>query len=89
MPHVRRSARLADRDGLHARPCARIAEIARRSASEVTLAYGDATADAKSVLDLMMLTAAGGEELTVDANGRDAQAVVDRIVAVIEAQGEP
>jgi phosphotransferase system HPr (HPr) family protein len=89
MPHVRRSARLADRDGLHARPCARIAEIARRSASAVTLAHGDATADAKSVLDLMMLTAACGEELTVDAEGRDAQAVVDEIVAVLEAPGEP
>jgi phosphotransferase system HPr (HPr) family protein len=88
MAHVRRTARLADRDGLHARPCARIAELARRSASEVRLAHGDATADAKSVLELMMLTAACGDELTVDANGKDAETVVDRIVALIETPGE-
>lgn len=88
MPHVRRTARLADRDGLHARPCARVAEVARKASAAITITHGDAQADATSVLELMMLTAACGDELSVDAEGSDAEDAVARIVAVLEAPGE-
>jgi phosphocarrier protein len=78
-----RTVRVAAADGLHARPCARIAATAQASASTVRLEAGGATADARSVLDLLMLAAGGGSELTVRAQGPDAEAVVDRIARIV------
>ena len=80
---ARRTVRVAAADGLHARPCALVAAASQASASSVRLEAGDATADGKSVLDLLMLAATGGSEITVRAEGPDAEAVVDRIARIV------
>ncbi len=81
--YARRSARVADRDGLHARPCAQIAGCARRSRSDVFLECAGAKADAKSVLELLLLNAPHAAEVTVEATGPDAEDVASRIVEVV------
>jgi phosphotransferase system HPr (HPr) family protein len=60
-------------EDLHLRPMQAIAEAALRFTSEVTVIRGGQTADAKSILDLMMLATARGP-LEVRASGDDADA---------------
>jgi phosphotransferase system HPr (HPr) family protein len=65
--------------GLHARPSAAIAQIVRRSKSQVQFQRGRDTVDAANILELMMLGAVQGTELTLTASGPDAETVLDAI----------
>ena len=80
---------MPNEQGLHARPCTRLVEIANRFASEVTIRCDDTTANAKSVLALMTLAAPKGSELEIEAIGPDEQAAVDALAAeVVRGFGE-
>lgn len=77
---------LTNRMGLHARPSTQIATTASRFAAEVSLTKDDMTVDAKSVLELLMLAAECGSELTVRGEGSDAAEAVKAIAALIESR---
>jgi len=62
--------------GLHFRAAALVVRTLEEFASSVTISTGDATADARSVLDLMTLAAAQGTPVVVEAEGDDADAAV-------------
>lgn len=86
MPHAEKSVVLTNRMGLHARPSTQIATAASRFSADVTITKDDMTVDAKSVLELLMLAAECGSELTIQADGSDAQATVQTIAALIETR---
>lgn len=77
---------LTNRMGLHARPSTQIATTASRFASDVTIAKDDMSVDAKSVLELLMLAAECGSELTIRAEGSDAAAAVAAIAKLVETR---
>ncbi|MBN8526101.1 MAG: HPr family phosphocarrier protein [Planctomycetes bacterium] len=77
---------LTNRMGLHARPSTQIATTASRFSSDLTITKDDMTVDAKSVLELLMLAAECGSELTVRAEGDDAPAAVQAVVKLIETR---
>lgn len=81
----KKTARIADPHGIHARPAGLIAELAKSAASEVMVRFGDRTASAASPVGLLLLGAGYGDELTIEANGGDAEAVVTAIAARIES----
>ncbi len=64
--------RVANRQGLHARPAARLVREASRFASEILLVNGATKANAKSILDILSLAAAHGTSLELQASGSDA-----------------
>nr|WP_298460701.1 dihydroxyacetone kinase phosphoryl donor subunit DhaM [uncultured Cellulomonas sp.] len=89
VPHVdggppattaRGTAVLRNRLGLHARPAAQLARTA--SGFESTIAVNGA--DARSVLSLVALGAAGGQQLVVTACGPDAARAVRAVVGELE-----
>jgi phosphocarrier protein HPr len=86
MPHAEKTVVLTNRMGLHARPSTQIATAASRFNSDVTITKDDMSVDAKSVLELLMLAAECGSELTIQADGSDAQATVQAIAALIETR---
>jgi phosphocarrier protein HPr len=86
MPHAEKTVVLTNRMGLHARPSTQIATAASRFSSDVTITKDDMTVDAKSVLELLMLAAECGSELTIQADGSDAQATVQAIAGLIETR---
>lgn len=86
MPHAEKTVVLTNRMGLHARPSTQIATAASRFGSDVTITKDDMTVDAKSVLELLMLAAECGSELTIQADGSDAQATVQAIAGLIESR---
>jgi phosphocarrier protein len=57
--------------GLHARPSAKLTEVASGFASEVWLTRGEKRINAKSILGVMMLAAANGSELLLEVDGED------------------
>jgi phosphocarrier protein FPr/phosphocarrier protein len=71
--------------GLHARPAARIAESARRFASDVALVAVNRRASAKSPVGVMSLAIRHGDRISVVASGPDAEYAVIAIVELIES----
>jgi phosphocarrier protein HPr len=70
--------------GLHARPSAKVAQLATRFQSEVWLIKGTRRINAKSIMGVMMLAAAKGATLTIEATGPDedaAAAALQELVA--------
>ena len=71
--------------GLHARPAARLAAVAREFTADITLRANRREADAKSVAALLMLAAAQNTEVQISASGADEaealKAVVDFFAA--------
>jgi phosphocarrier protein len=75
-----------DELGMHARPAARLAQAARRYRSHITLEYEGATADAKSVLDILFLAAGHGASLTLRCIGEDAGEAAKALAALLNEQ---
>ena len=74
--------------GLHARPAGRLASVAGRFESEVTLGRGDEWVSGSSVLSILCLAATQGTVVRVRAEGADAEQAVMELGALIEADDE-
>ncbi len=72
--------------GLHARPSASFVQTASRFRSEIKVEKDGLVADGKSILDLMMLAAAQGTQVTVKARGADAQEAIKALGDLIEGR---
>ncbi len=71
--------------GLHARPSAKITQLASKFASEVWMSKGTRRINAKSIMGVMMLAAAKGSTLVIEAEGPDDQAAVDALAGLVAA----
>jgi phosphotransferase system HPr (HPr) family protein len=69
--------------GLHMRPIAAFAQMAGRFQSTVTVYFGGQSVNGKSILDLMLLGAVQGSELTLEAAGPDAEKALDALVILL------
>ncbi|MCS6986632.1 MAG: HPr family phosphocarrier protein [Sphingomonadaceae bacterium] len=77
--------RIGNRRGLHARASARFVTVASQFAATVTVAHGGHRVLGTSIMGLMMLGAAMGEEITLAAEGEDASAALAALVALVES----
>ena len=82
MPDIRLT--VLDPAGLHARPAAQFVRTASRFESRVTIRAGDRSADAKSLIALLGLTIRPQSQVTLAADGPDADAAV---AALLEELG--
>ena len=81
--NAERSVKIANRNGIHARPAAEIVKIAAKFKSEVVLIRDDLEVNGKSIMGVMMLAAEFGSTLDIRAAGEDADAAVDAIATCI------
>ena len=72
--------------GLHARPATRIVQTASRYRSEVTLSRDGQTANAKSVMGVLLLLCPKGSRVEVRAQGEDAGDAVTAIGALFASR---
>jgi multiphosphoryl transfer protein len=77
---------IPNRTGLHARPAAVLANLAKGFQSAIKLQVGDRQANARSVTAIMALEVAHGSKVQVVASGSDAAAAVEKLAGVL-AQG--
>lgn len=81
---VTRDICIKNSQGLHLRLACKVAEEAQRFACSIQLANEQQTADAKSVLDIILLAAGAGTSLQVRAHGADAGKALERIGRLLE-----
>lgn len=74
---------IPNRTGLHARPAAVLANLARSFQSQIKLQLGERQANARSVTAIMELEVPYGAKVQVVASGPDAQAAVDKLAEVL------
>ena len=74
--------------GLHARPAARIAALAKSYPGTITLALGGKSAKARSPVAIMGLNAKKGDRVDITATGERARDAVEAIAALISAGEE-
>lgn len=65
--------------GLEARPVALLVQVASRYESSIYVECEDKKVNAKSIMGMMSLGIAAGEEVTVIANGVDEEEAVENI----------
>ena len=82
-----RVAVLGARQGLHARPAARIVAAAASFRSTVVVVTADGQANAKSILELLALGAAPGSRLTIVATGDDENEAAATLAAILVDPG--
>jgi phosphoenolpyruvate-protein phosphotransferase len=69
--------------GLHARPAAVLANLAKSFASTITLQMGDRQVNARSITAIMALDVPRGAKVQVVARGVDARAAVEKLARVL------
>ena len=65
--------------GLEARPVARLVQVASQYDSSIYIECEEKKVNAKSIMGMMSLGLAAGEEITVSANGDDEEAAIENI----------
>lgn len=84
---AQRQAVVASRVGLHARPAATFVKAVTGSGVPVTITTGDSEpVDAGSILAVMTLGVRHGDEVTLEAEGDDAERVLDDLVRLLETE---
>ena len=89
MPTASRDIIVSNKLGLHARPAMQFVDVANQFSSSVVVKKGGeepAEADGKSVMQMIILAATEGTPLKIVAEGDDAQAAVDQLVALFESK---
>ncbi len=74
-----------NKTGLHARPAAVLASVAKSFRSEIKLQKGERSANARSVTSLLALEVLGGDKIVLIAKGPDAKEAIDKLSQLVTA----
>lgn len=85
MPEQTRTITIASAEGLHARPAAAFAQVAKAAGIPVTVAKANgARVNAASILAVLALGAGRGDVVTLSADGEGADAVLDELQRILD-----
>ena len=76
---VSKELKVTNESGIHARPAAAVVETCGKFQSHITFTKDDVKANAKSIMNIMLLAAEFGAVILVEADGSDEE---DALVAV-------
>lgn len=82
---IRESLEIINKLGLHARAAAKFTQTASRFKSEVWVEKNNRRVNAKSIMGVMMLAAAKGSIIEIEAHGEDEVAVVEALKSLVNA----
>jgi phosphocarrier protein len=80
-----RTVTVVNQLGLHARAAAKFVHLATRFESHIRVIRDTKVMDGKSIMGILLLAAARGTAITVEAVGADEQAAVDALVHLVES----
>jgi phosphotransferase system HPr (HPr) family protein len=75
---------VASKSGLHARPAAVFVQKAKSFQSQIALIKDTKTVNGKSILSVISLGATQGEQVTLQANGEDAETALEQLAVLLE-----
>lgn len=82
---IKSTATISNRLGLHARASAKLTKLAGSFPCDVWMSRGERRINAKSIMGVMMLAAAKGSTLVIEAEGLDEQDAVDALAGLVAA----
>ena len=82
-PVIEKRVVISNPQGLHARPAELFARLALKFDSKIEVVRETLRVDAKSILHVLTLGAAQGTELTLHAQGSDAEAALDALSRLV------
>jgi phosphocarrier protein len=77
---------ITNKTGLHARPAAQFVQKAGKFDSKIEIIFEEKEVNAKSIMGVMSLGVGKGNEITVRADGEDAQEAIKELVEFIEVE---
>jgi len=77
---------ITNKRGLHARAAAKLVQLTHQFDSTITVRKDQEEADAKSMLDLLMLSGGKDSVLTVSANGQDEEVALEEVQRLISGK---
>ena len=80
---IKQDIEIINKLGLHARASSKLTQTASQFSSEIWIEKNGRKVNAKSIMGVMMLAAAMGSSITLEANGADEQAAVSALQALI------
>jgi phosphocarrier protein HPr len=83
---VVRPLEICNRKGLHARASAKFVQMVEQFDADVKVTRGNETVGGNSIMGLMMLAAGPGTRITVQATGKEAQAVIDALAELVNGR---
>ncbi len=83
---VVREVEITNKKGLHARASAKFVQTAEQYDAAITVTRGHETVGGTSIMGLMMLAAAPGITITIQATGKEAAAAVDALCKLIASR---
>jgi phosphocarrier protein len=83
---TRRTVKICNQKGLHARAAARFVKTACQFAAEIWVRKNGTAVSGRSIMGLMMLAAASGTVVEISATGGDAASAIDTLARLIECK---
>ncbi len=80
---LERSILLQNRFGMHARPAAEFVKLANRFRADLWVKKDDLEVNGKSIMGVMMLAAECGSQITIRAEGEDAQQALSELSELV------
>jgi phosphocarrier protein HPr len=80
-----RDVEIVNKLGLHARPSAKITQLASSFKSQVFMARNGRRINAKSIMGVMMLAAAKGSTITLETDGEDELEAINALSGLISS----
>ena len=80
-----RDVEIINKLGLHARPSAKLTQLASNFKSDVFMARNGRRINAKSIMGVMMLAAAKGTTVTLETEGEDEQEAMAALAGLISS----
>ena len=81
---VSRTVQITNRRGLHARASAKFVTLASNLKATIKVSKDGNEVVGTSIMGLMMLGAAMGDEINISASGEDAEAALEAVVELVE-----
>ena len=79
--------KITDETGLHARPATVLVNTASKFNAEISLTYRDKKVNLKSIMGVMSLGVGQGADVTISAEGADADDAISTIAETMTKEG--
>ena len=86
MTAVQRDVRIANQRGLHARASAKFVSMASQLPASIEVEKDGHRVCGTSIMGLMMLGAAMGDEITIHVDGEGAEAALQQLAELVESR---
>jgi phosphocarrier protein HPr len=80
---ISQAVEIINKLGLHARASTKLTQTASKYTSDIWVTRNDRKVNAKSIMGVMMLAAAKGSTITVEANGEDESEAIKAIITLV------